>query len=360
MAAARPDRTHRARPLRAAALAVVLAAALAGCSLGRQPHASSAPPPVTAVQAAASTAQPTGAGNIPAVVDRTQPSVVTIFAGQATGSGVVWSADGIIVTNHHVIQGSLQDGGNVEVAFADGRRVGGRVRASDSVTDLAVLRAERRGLPPATFQRALPDVGELAIAIGSPLGLESTVTAGIISGLHREIPGANQQSLVDLIQTDAAISPGNSGGALVNGRGEIVGINEAYIPPAAGAVALGFAIPSATVVDIVGQLLKDGRARHAFLGIQPAPITPEIAAELGLDRSTGVLVYTVEPGGPAAAAGIEPGDVLVRMGDRELRGVEDFLDELRRRQPGDTVQITLVRGGQEQTIQVTLAERPPG
>jgi S1-C subfamily serine protease len=272
---------------------------------------------------------------------------------------VVWAKDGTVVTNHHVIE-SAGVGGRVQVAFADGRRVAGRVRASDPITDLAVVKADRTDVPPAAFQRSLPVVGELAVAIGSPLGLESTVTAGIISGLHREIPGADQQSLVDLLQTDAAISPGNSGGALVNGRGEIVGINEAYLPPSTGAVSLGFAIPSTTVVDVVRQLLENGRASHAFLGITPQAITPEIADQLGLDRTTGVLVFEVEQGGPAADAGIQPGDVLTRMGNRELEGVEDLLDELRQHKAGDRVQITLVRGGRAQQVEVTLAERPPG
>ncbi|HET6812552.1 MAG TPA: trypsin-like peptidase domain-containing protein, partial [Actinomycetota bacterium] len=236
-------------------VAAVLAAALAGCGLAREPEARSAPAPLTAAapQANAS-AQAVAAGDIPAVVRKVEPSVVTIFVGNGLGSGVVWARDGTVVTNHHVIE-SAGTGGRVQVAFADGRRVAGRVRASDPITDLAVVKADRTDVPPAAFQRSLPVVGELAVAIGSPLGLESTVTAGIISGLHREIPGADQQSLVDLLQTDAAISPGNSGGALVNGRGEIVGINEAYLPPSTGAVSLGFAIPSTTVVDVVRQLL---------------------------------------------------------------------------------------------------------
>jgi serine protease DegQ len=164
--------------------------------------------------------------------------------------------------------------------------------------------------------------------------------------------------LVDLLQTDAAISPGNSGGALVNGHGEIIGINEAYIPASSGAVSLGFAIPSTTVVDIIGQLLKNGRASHAYFGITPSAITP-VAGQLGLDRS-GVVVLSAESGGPADKAGIRPGDVLIKLGDRDLDGVEDFLDELRQRKAGDQVQVTLVRNGRDQQLQVSLAERRPG
>jgi serine protease DegQ len=351
----------RARTAARIAAAALLAAALAGCSLGQETQARSAPAPVTAAAApqANASAQAATAGDIPGIVRKVEPSVVTIFVDNGLGSGVVWARDGTVVTNHHVVE-SAGAGGQVQVAFADGRRVAGRVRASDPVTDLAVVQADRKDVPPATFQRTLPVVGELAVAIGSPLGLENTVTAGIISGLHREIPEANQPSLVDLLQTDAAISPGNSGGALVNGRGEIIGINEAYLPPSTGAVSLGFAIPSTTVVDVVGQLLKNGRASHAFLGITPQAITPEIADRLGLDRTTGVLVLTAESGGPAADAGIRPGDVLTRMGNRELEGVEDLLDELRQHKAGDRVQITLVRGGRTQQVEVTLVERPPG
>jgi serine protease DegQ len=363
MPAARPEPGPRARPVPALApalaLALALLAVLAGCDVAGRPQARSIPAPVTAAQVSSS-AQAAAAVDIPGIVRKVEPSVVTIFVGQGLGSGVVWAEDGTLVTNHHVVESAMQSGGEVEVGFADGRRVAGRVRASDPITDLAVVQAERTGVPAATFQRNLPVVGELAVAIGSPLGLENTVTAGIISGLHREIPGANQQALVDLLQTDAAISPGNSGGALVNGRGEIIGINEAYLHPISGAVSLGFAIPSTTVVDVVTQLLENGRASHAFLGIEPAAITPQISALLGLDRTEGVVVLSAEAGGPAAEAGIQPGDVLTQLGDRRLEGVEDLLDELRQRKAGDQVEITLVRGGREQKVRVTLTERPPG
>jgi serine protease DegQ len=345
-------RATRGRTIHARIVLMVLAVLLVGCTDqgGTAQPASTAPSPAPADQAGAA------AGLIPDLVRRVEPSVVTIFTKGGLGSGVVWSADGVIVTNHHVIAGNDQ----VEVAFADGRRVGGRVRASDPLTDLAVVEADREGLPAATFQKALPRVGDLAIAIGSPLGFENTVTSGIISGLHREIPGSARdgQALVDLIQTDAAISPGNSGGALVNARGEVIGINDAYIPPSAGAVALGFAIPGATVVDVVTQLLETGRARHAFIGIQPAQVTAEIARQLGLDQTDGVLVLETVSGGPAARAGIRPGDVIRAVDGKQTASVEDFFAALRARKPGDTVPVTLIRDGRQQDVNVTLAERP--
>jgi serine protease DegQ len=367
MAAAAPDPSRDARrptrrppPLALLALGVVLAGGLTGCTLGRQPQARSAPAPQLAPSAQAAG----GSGAIPQVVQKVEPSVVTVAHDQGTGSGVVWSKDGIVVTNNHVVRTQDQQLiERVEVAFFDGRRFPGTVRATDPTTDLAVVEVDRKDLRPATFQRELPRVGELAIAIGSPLGFENTVTAGIISGLHREIPGsasAGSTALVDLIQTDAAISPGNSGGALVNGRGEIVGISEAYIPPSQGAVSIGFAIPAATAVDVVGDLLRTGRASHAYLGIVPDQVTREVAAQLGLDRAAGVLVLEVSGGSPAAKAGIRPGDVIVRLGDQPVNTVEDLFGELRQRRPGDKVQLTLVRDGREQQVSVTLGENPNG
>src|SRR5215218_5824640 len=357
MAAARSAyRPARARPLPALALAAALAAALAGCSLGQQPQARSTPAPVTAARVSAS-AQAAATGDIPGIVRKVEPSVVTISHDQGTGSGVVWSEDGVVVTNAHVV-GSARD---VEVAFFDGRRADGRVRAADEDTDLAVVDVERQDLEPATFQEQLPQVGELAVAMGSPLGFQNTITAGIISGLHREIPGSAQQgirSLVDLIQTDAAISPGNSGGALVNGRGEVVGINVAYIPPEQGAVAIGFAIPGATAVDVVGQLLRTGRATHTYLGIQPDQVTREVAAQLGLDQARGVVVLEVVAGGPADKAGIQPSDVIVRMDDAAIDTVEDLFGELRQRKPGSPARLTFIRDGQSTEATVTLAESP--
>jgi serine protease DegQ len=357
MPAARPvHRPARAGPLPALALVAALAAALAGCTLGQQPQARSTPAPVTAARVSAG-AQAATAGNLPKIVREVEPSVVTISHDQGTGSGVVWSEDGVVVTNAHVV-GSARD---VEVAFFDGRRADGRVRAADEDTDLAVVDVERQDLEAATFQQRLPQVGELAVAMGSPLGFQNTITAGIISGLHREIPGSAEQgirSLVDLIQTDAAISPGNSGGALVNGRGEVVGINVAYIPPEQGAVAIGFAIPGATAVDVVGQLLRTGRVTHSYLGVQPAQVTDEVAAQLGLDRARGVVLLEVVDDGPAARAGLRPGDVLIRMDDAAVDSVEDLFGELRQRKPETQARLTYIRDGQEQQVTVTLGDRP--
>jgi serine protease DegQ len=342
----------------AVASAALLALALAGCTVAREPQARSAAAPVTApAPAANASAKAAAAGDIPAVVRKVEPSVVTISHDQGTGSGVVWSKDGVVVTNAHVVG----DVSQVEVAFFDGRRAKGRVRATDPDTDLAVVDVERRDLQPATFQKTLPVVGELAVAMGSPLGFQNTITAGIISGLHREIPGSADQgirSLVDLIQTDAAISPGNSGGALVNGKSEVVGINVAYIPPEQGAVAIGFAIPGATAVDVIGQLLRNGRASHSYLGIQPDQVTRDVATQLGLDQARGVVVLEVAGDGPAGKAGLQPGDVITGMDDATIDTVEDLFGELRQRKPGSTARLTFIRNGRSQEATVTLTDRP--
>lgn len=293
---------------------------------------------------------------IPDIVEEVEPSVVTVLGTSGLGSGVVYAEDGIIVTNAHVVEGS----DTLAVAFADGTREEAELVAATPLLDLAVLRVDREDLPAATFSDELPRVGELAIAMGSPLGLEQTVTAGIISALNRGIPGSAQstQALVDLIQTDAAISPGNSGGALVDGAGRVIGINVAYLPPAAGAVSLGFAIPSLTVIHAVEELLETGEVDLAYMGVAPAPLTPQIAADFDLGDEEGVLVAEVPEGGPADEAGLEPGDLVTAVDGEEVRSVEDFLGFLRRSEPGDEVQVDVLRDGDEMAIDVTLAGRP--
>jgi S1-C subfamily serine protease len=233
------------------------------------------------------------------------------------------------------------------------------VIATDPDTDLAVIRVDRKELPAAEFQKGLPEVGNLAIALGSPLGFEKTVTAGIVSGLHRSIPGSASETraLVDLIQTDAAISPGNSGGAVVNASGRVLGISVAYVPPQQGAVAVGFAIPAATATRVADELLEKGRARHAYLGLQPAALTPDIARELHVTTG-GVLVYALAPDGPAAKAGIRAGDVLNKVGAQKIASVEELFAALRQHDPGERAAISYVRDGQTHTAQVQITDRP--
>jgi len=349
---------HRARVAVAAACASGLL--LAGCtgaagSAGGQAGGQAA---ATSGALIAPPATPTGGLEaVPGVVAKLQPSAVTILVDGGNGSGVVYKPDGLIVTNEHVVRGQRE----VEVAFADGRRVPGRVRAVDPITDLALVQAERTNLNPARFQTELPTVGSLSVVIGSPLGFQNSVTAGIISGVHRELPGSARQgqSLVDLVQTDAPISPGNSGGAVANAQAEVIGIALAYIPPTAGAVALGFAIPAATVVDIIGQLERNGRAQHAYAGLVPSQITPEIAQQLDLPTTEGVVVLNVVPGGPADRAGLRPGDVITAVDGEPTPTPEDFLSLLRPHKPGDTLTLTVRSpGGEERQVRLTVVDRP--
>jgi S1-C subfamily serine protease len=347
--------------LRAAAVTAVVVVTATGCTGTQAPAATSSGTGSSTGQVSQGTQTsggqpPQSTPDIPAIIQNVQPSVVTVFTKDGLGSGVVYAKDGLILTNEHVVRGNT----NVEVAFADGQRVPGKVRATDAIADLALVEAQRKDLPPATFQQQLPRIGELAIVIGSPLGFENTATSGIISGLHRQIPGsaASSQSLVDLIQTDAAISPGNSGGVVVNSRGEVVGISEAYIPPQSGAVALGFAIPAATAVQVAEQLQKNGKAEHSFIGLAPTDITPQIAEQLHLPDTAGVLVLSVVSKGPADEAGLRPGDVLLSLEGQKLNAPEDLLAALRNKAPGQTVNVEYRRGNDTREAKVTLSERP--
>ena len=279
---------------------------------------------------------------------------------EGIGSGVIYRSDGYIITNNHVVEGSR----DVEVAFADGAIERGEVVGTDPTTDIAVIKVDRNGLPAASFASGDPVVGQMAVAVGSPSGFESTVTSGIISGTGREIPaqitgGSQQSSLVDLVQTDAAISPGNSGGALADREGRVIGINVAYLPPAeTGAENIGFAIPSDTAVSVADQLIENGEATHPYLGVYLSDLTPETASKFGSSVDAGALVEKVEPGGPADAAGVRRGDVVTAVGPEEIRSSGDLISALRDYQPGDTVGLTILRNGEESKVRVDLAESP--
>jgi serine protease Do len=347
--------TGRNATVLGAGLALLLT--LAGCTAG--PSTAPAPQTTTTADATATrTAAPPAPGPQPNwradVVARLAPSVVTVRTGQGGGSGVVYQPD-VVITNHHVVAGTT----DVTIDYADGTSSPGTVLASDPTTDIAVVRTARGDLPVPEYRTELPRPGESVLAIGSPLGFEGTVTAGIVSALNRQIPGSAEKSaaLVDLIQVDAAISPGNSGGALLDSAGRVIGINEAYIPPAAGAVSIGFAIPAATAVDIADQLLADGTASHPYLGVSLARLTPQITEGLGVTAESGALVLAVPPEGPAAAAGVRPGDVIVGLGDNTVETVEDLLGALRETEPGQQVTLTVVRDGEELDVPVTIGSQ---
>jgi serine protease DegQ len=329
---------------------VVVVAALAVVGWTRSTNSSGS----TASAAAA----PATNGGIPAIVSKLSPSVVTIITNSGLGSGVVWSSNGTIVTADHVVTGFTQ----VTIQYEDGKLGNGQVLAGDPITDLAVVKADRTGLPAATFAKTSPKVGDLAVAVGSPLGFENTANAGIVSGLGRSFPGTPGQSptTLDLLQTDADISPGDSGGALIDAQGQVMGINEAYIPPSAGAVSIGFATPATTVNDIVPQLLKTGQAVHPYFGAQLSELAPSTAQQLNVGTSAGMVVQGVVAGGPAANAGIQVGDVITAMDKTPVPTVVAFVTALRSHKPGDVVTVTLVRGATNITATVTLTEQPSG
>jgi S1-C subfamily serine protease len=201
-------------------------------------------------------------------------------------------------------------------------------------------------------------LGDYAFALGTPLGLQGSVTMGIVSAINREVPASGSLGTLDLIQTDAAISPGNSGGALADAEGRVIGINVAAADIQTRAQNIGFAIPADTVVNVVDQIVETGRVRYGYLGIQTTTITASLQQQYDLGRARGALVVQVEPGSPAARAGVEQGDIIVQIGDRPVDTEVDLFAYLRRQKPGQTVKLTIVRDSKERTLRVTLDERP--
>lgn len=356
------------------ALLAIAALVAAGCTEQQGDAPGAASPTSTPTATAPAETAPAEAGSgastqafdgIPDLVREVAPSTVSVVVqlrqqgvlGQGVGSGVIWHADGIIVTNHHVVV----QGQELEVVLANGERFAAEVLASDERTDLAALQIDAEGLPAATFAQELPEVGELAVAIGNPLGLENTATAGIVSGVDRSLPvEQGGPALVGLLQTDASISSGNSGGALVNDRGEVIGVSVAALGnlPMGVAENLGFAIPSTTVTPVMEQLVSDGRVSHPYLGIGGATLTPQVADRFAIDADRGVIIRAVETGSPADRAGLAQGDVITAVDDERIGSLGDLLGTLRRHQPGDTITVTIQRGQERDELEVTLGELP--
>ncbi len=313
-------------------------------------------------------AAPAGEELVAGVAAEVEPSVVQVnvsgaqgsASGQGVGSGIIYREDGYIVTNNHVVEGA----GEVIVAFADGTTEEGEVVGTDPATDVGVIKVDRDGLPAASFGDGRDlTIGQIAVAVGSPSGFQSTVTSGVVSGVGREVPaaltgGRQESALVDLIQTDAAISPGSSGGALADSSGEVIGMNVAYLPPGqTGAESIGFAIPADTVTSVAEQIIETGEATQPFLGVTLSDLNPETARRFNSDTESGALVAGVEPGGPADDAGVREGDVVTALGSEEVRNSGDLLSALRQYRPGDTVEATVIRGGGQNTFELRLGER---
>lgn len=303
---------------------------------------------------------------VAAVAEVVLPTVVQINIDgngpggpSGNGSGVVYRSDGLIITNNHVVVGAS----DLEVVFADGSVSDAEVVGRDPRMDLAVIRVDRDDLTAIQVgdSRSVR-VGELAVAIGSPFGLDSTVTAGVISALDRLItvtdPEGRTLSLPNVIQTDASINPGNSGGPLVNGEGRLIGINSAILTRVGTGTnaGVGFAIPVGMAVRIADQLIDVGEMRHPFLGVAGLSVSREVAQRIGVER--GAYVEQVVPGTPAADAGLREGDVVVTFGDEDIASMQDLMVAILDREVGETVQLTYIRDRAERTADVTLVERP--
>jgi Do/DeqQ family serine protease len=270
------------------------------------------------------------------------------------GSGVVVDERGTILTNHHVVEHAAE----VRVSFGDGRELAARILGVDPRTDLAVLRVEDAGLPHATLGDSdRLQVGDIVLAFGNPFGLGGTVTMGIVSAMGRGNIGVADYE--DFIQTDAAINPGNSGGALVNTRGEVVGINTAIFSRSGGYQGIGFAIPSNMVREVLDGILANGRVVRGYAGVAVQALTPDLARAFGLGDARGAVVTSVDPAGPAAAAGLRRGDVIVALRDRPIASDEELRTRLSRLKPGERVSLGVVRNGRRLEVDLVLAEPPP-
>ena len=299
------------------------------------------------------------------VVDRVGPAVVRVETPPdrekrqrgGTGSGVVISPDGLVLTNSHVVQGAS----TVRLALADTRTVKARVLGDDPHTDLALLRIiDDVSLPAARLGNSKGlRRGQLVVAIGNPLGFESTVTAGVVSALGRSLRSSTGRLIDDVIQTDAALNPGNSGGPLVSSRGEVIGINTAVI---AGAQGICFAVASNTASHVVSEIVRHGRVRRAFIGVagQTVPLPRRLALALGLGQAQGVAIASLEADGPAAKAGLQPGNIVLALGGEPVTGADDLVRLLGGDRIGIETPLSVITGSELKQVVVVPAERTAG
>ncbi len=362
------------------ALAVSVAAVPAHAQAPAPPHAApvaTAAAPIavpTSAQVQASTVEARRLSDgVVAVAERASPSVVQIdvtardekadvlshFFGRPSGeepiargmgSGVVFTADGAIVTNNHVVEDAL----TINVRLRDGRYLPARLLGRDPGTDLALVKVDATGLIPAKLADSdFARVGEWVVAIGSPFGLGYTVTAGVLSAKGRG--GLGMNAIEDYLQTDASINPGNSGGPLCNLQGDVLGINTMIVGRGQG---IGFAVPSNMVQRVATQILKTGRVSRAWSGVGLQDVTPELALALHLPPGAGALVNNVAPDGPAHRANLRPGDVIGAAGGHPVHDGHDLIRETISREVGQAIALEIIRGGQHYAASVTLSERP--
>ena len=297
------------------------------------------------------------ATDIPSLAARARPAIVKVevrtSGGESSASGVIFRSDGHLLTNAHVVEGAAE----LIVQMADGRRMPGRILGGDPETDLAVVKIAGEGYPVATLGQSTGlRVGETAIAIGSPLGLEGgpSVSVGVISALSRSVKAGDGRPLLDMIQTDASIAPGSSGGALLDMSGSVVGITTAIaIDSKVGGQSLGFATPVEVARDVAHQLISTGRVVHAWLGIEG-----EDVIEAGSTDADGARVRTVVPLSPAAEAGIQVGDVITAIDGKPVTSMLTLMVSMRTHAPGEGIVVKFWRGGNATEVRATLRERP--
>ena len=300
-----------------------------------------------------------GTNQIVDIAERIRPAIVQLEVdtadAKASGSGVMIRSDGEILTNNHVVQ----DSRSISVIMADGKEFPARVVGSDADTDIAVVKIDGNQFATAPLGSAEGlKVGSVAIAVGSPLGLAGgpSVSVGVISALGRQVDSRTGPSLLDMIQTDAPIAPGSSGGALLDNSGAVVGVTTAIAVSDVGAEGLGFATPIDIARDVADQLINTGKVVHVWLGVEGEDVTSQTAADLGVD--SGALVRKIRAGSPAAKSGIQVRDVITSIDGKPIRSMAALVVALRLRHPGDAATLGIVHDGKPHTVKVTLAERP--
>jgi serine protease Do len=272
---------------------------------------------------------------------------------QAAGSGVIMTSDGYILTNHHVVDSATK----VHVVLADKREFDAKVVGTDSDADIAVIKVDATGLPAVTIgDSSRVEVGDVALAIGNPFGLGQTVTMGIISALGRT--GLGIERYENFIQTDAAVNPGNSGGALVNTRGELIGINTAILSESGGNQGIGFAIPSNSARSLMNQIKDHGQVTRGYIGIVPQDLTPQLASSFGLKDTKGALVSFVEDNSPAAIGGVQRDDVIREVNGKAINDEGELRNKIADIEPGTTLSLKVLRNGAEKSLSVKVAARP--